>query len=90
MIIPRLMREFIEEECGTAIRHQLLAEIGKHGATKAEVLREFNYNRFNVYLDFERQEARIQDELDVSNEGTCSMSLAEFAAALNRGGASGS
>ena len=84
MIIPRLLREFIEEESEEAVRHQLLAEIATHGTTKTEVLREFTYNRFNVYLDFERQEARIEDELDVSDEGTCSMSLAEFATALTR------
>jgi hypothetical protein len=78
---PGLLGEFLALECDTGIRQMLLAEIGKHGAVKADVVREFNFNVFDVRLDFLAGSVTIYDVLDAKRE--CVVTLPEFMAALN-------
>ena len=78
-----LLKEFLAEECDAAVREKLIAEITQHGAARANVVREFAFNRFNIRIDFEGEEVRIEDDLDTREQGSCSISLAEFAATLN-------
>ena len=79
----RLLNEFMAQDCDAAVRQRLLAEITKHGEARAGVVREFNFNRFNIYLDFRGGKVRIEDELDVSEMGSHTISIAEFTAVLN-------
>jgi hypothetical protein len=78
---PDLLDEFLALDCDTAIRQMLLAEISKHAAAKADVVREFNFNQFNVRLDFQASEVTIDDELDI--ERKCVVALPAFMAALS-------
>jgi len=80
---PRLLSEFFDLDCDATVRQILLAEIRTHGTEKTDVVREFNFNQFNIYLDFQNRQVKVEDELDVSEQGSCFVSLAEFAAALN-------
>lgn len=79
-----LLQEFLSQDCDAAIKQKLLDEIAEHGAARVDVVREYTFNRFNVHLDFQKQEAVIDDELDVSADGSCRLSLDEFAAALGK------
>jgi len=83
MSTHRLLNEFLAQDCDATVRQKLLAEIAKHDATRVDVVREFTLNRFNVRLDFRAGEVKVEDELDASELGSCSLPLAEFTAALN-------
>ena len=83
MSTHHLLNEFLAQDCDAAVRQKLLAEITTHGATRVDVVREFTLNRFNVRLDFQGGEVKVEDELDTSEQGSCSLSLAEFTTALN-------
>jgi hypothetical protein len=84
MIMPPLLSEFLAQDCDPTIRQKLLAEIGKHGTAKADVVRDFNFNRFNVQLDFQSGVVKVEDELNTSEQGSCSVSLSDFATALDK------
>lgn len=79
-----LLKDFLRRDCNETVHQTLLAEIGKYGPAKADVVRDFNFNRFNVHLDFQNGNVRLDDELDTSEQGSCSISLSDFVAALNR------
>lgn len=83
MIMHGLLKEFLEQDCDAAVHQKLIAEITRHGAVRTEVVREFTFNRFNICLDFQNGNVRVEDELDTSEAGSCSVSLADFASALN-------
>jgi len=79
----RLLSEFLSQDCNAAVRQTLLDEIRLHSTTKTTlVVREFTFNRFNVVLDFLAGNARIEDELDPSAQGSCRIPLSEFSAVL--------
>lgn len=77
-----LLRQFLAQDCDSQVRQKLLAEINSHGAVRTDVVREFNFNRFNVYLDFQNGSVRVEDELDTTEAGSCYMPIADFARAL--------
>lgn len=83
MNTQRLLNEFLAEDCEEHVRKMLISEINTYFTTKADVVREFTFNRFNVRLNFQDGSAKIEDELDTSEDGSFSFSLAEFVAALN-------
>lgn len=74
---------FLAEDCDESVRQMLLAEISTHTKANSGVVRDFAFNRFNVSLDFHCRETKIEDDLDTSEQGRISLSLAEFTAVLN-------
>jgi hypothetical protein len=83
MIMLSLLKQFLDQDCDAGVRQKLLTEINKHSTVKTDVVREFNFNRFNVHLDFRNGSARIEDELDKSEAGSCMVPIADFSSALN-------
>jgi hypothetical protein len=77
-----LLAEFLGEDCDATLAMEILAEIAKFSPTKADVLRQYTMNRFNLFLDFQRDHVRIEDDLDPSDEGTLILSIDAFAAAM--------
>lgn len=61
----RLLEEFIDEECNESIYRMLISEIEQLEKENVVKLKEYTFNRFNLYLDFENGSVRIEDELNV-------------------------
>jgi len=78
-----LLKQFLEEDCDAGIRQMLLTEINRHATVRTAVVREFNFNRFDVYLDFQSESVRVDDDLDTSEAGSCTIPMTDFASALN-------
>jgi hypothetical protein len=78
-----LLNEFLAQDCDAAVRQNLLAEITNYGTARVDVVRKFTLNRFNVRLDFQSGEVKVEDELDTREQGSCSLSLTDFTAALD-------
>jgi len=72
-----LLELFIKEDCDQHAQSVLLAAIkAKSGTTAVE---DFTFNRFNVRLDFNADEAVIDDDLNPA-DGECRLPLNGFAA----------
>jgi hypothetical protein len=76
-----LMNEFFAEDCDAAVRQELVGEINRSVST--DVTREYTFNRFNLRMNFRDGTVLIGDELNVSDEGSCSLSLEEFSVVLS-------
>jgi hypothetical protein len=81
---PTLLEQFIEEECTAQVRRLILdAERFRPPSQRS---RQFEFNRFNLTLDFEAQRATVDDETDVSPTGTFDLPLRDLVAILERDG----
>jgi hypothetical protein len=72
-----LLAQFAREELTPGVR-QLLKQALARGREGTKLLDAFEFNRFNVVLDFERRTAVAEDDLDVSPAGTVEIRLPEF------------
>lgn len=79
---PRLLHEFFARDCDNYVATLLGDEISKHWKKSAEVRLEFEFNTFNIALDFKRKIVEVEDDLDSSPEGSCRVSLEEFVKGL--------
>lgn len=77
-----LLSEFLAEDCDSTVRGQLLAALDQHKTSQGSVLREFNFNRFNIHFDLTQNLVTVDDELDTGESGSCTISLTAFVAAL--------
>jgi hypothetical protein len=82
MQTPSLLEQFVRDECNDHVRG-LLNEALASGKTQATVKR-FEFNRFEVALDFEALTATVEDVLDASDDGVQEISLSDFFSAVNR------
>lgn len=71
-----LLELFIKEDCDQHAQSVLLAAIEAKSGTAA--VEDFTFNRFNVRLDFNADEAVIDDELNPA-DGECRLPLDSFA-----------
>ena len=74
---PTLIEQFVREELTVDVR-QLLKEALAREPEGAKLRSEFQFNRFNVVLDFERMIAVVEDDLDVSPAGTAEIQTGTF------------
>jgi hypothetical protein len=72
-----LLQQFLRLEVNATVRQLLQDALADPEPRKAR--REFEFNRFNVKLDFERQVAVIDDETDTSSAGSVEIELEQFA-----------
>jgi hypothetical protein len=79
-MIRELVTEFLAQECSLSVRHNLLEEIIRHRGRP--VVRDHTFNRFNVRVDFENDRVVIDDDLDISDRGSCGMLVEKFVAAI--------
>lgn len=77
-----LLKEFLSNDAPDDVRLELLIAIREGMKSPIRVLQEFNYDRFNIYLNFQTKEVVIQDDLDVSPEGEHKLDMIEFKKAL--------
>ncbi|WP_339521411.1 hypothetical protein [Pseudomonas sp. EL_65y_Pfl2_R96] len=74
-----LLKKFLQEELDASTREVLrlaIMEARKSGSVVA--VREFEFNLFDVVIDFERQVVIVQDVLLPATDEGVSISLAEF------------
>ena len=72
-----LLEQFVREELNAGVR-QFLKEALVRGRDGAKLADAFEFNRFNVVLDFERRVGVVEDDLDVSPTGSVEIPLPEF------------
>ncbi|WP_425628484.1 hypothetical protein [Vibrio neptunius] len=82
--MSNLMSEFVSQECTDSVSRMLISEIEKLSNDNEAQFREFAFNRFNVYLDFNKNEVRLEDDLDPEESGVLSLSLNSFLEAIKK------
>jgi len=78
-----LLNAFFSQDGNSYVCHKLLDAIHKQRATGLPLVSEFNFNRFNVILDFEKQQVILQDDLMMDSEWEYHLELNEFEKLLN-------
>jgi len=77
---PSLLEQFLKEECTSHVRKLICETALNRSPAKASAA--FEFNRFNLRLDFARGLAVLDDELDVSTSGSVELSVDELLAVL--------
>lgn len=78
-----LLNRFIDEECNDAIKSSLIADIENEKLNKNREIKEYNFNIFNIYVNFKIGKVIIEDEIshfDVN--GQFEVSLTDFVNSL--------
>jgi hypothetical protein len=79
---PSLFEQFLHEECTANVRELIRNAAAE--SDQGQARREFEFNRFNLSLDFESGTATIEDETDVSEKGSVSIALSELLDRIGR------
>ena len=79
-----LLNTFPSEDGDAYTRRELLDAISEQRTTGTPLVRKFTFNRFNIVLDFETNQALLEDDLTVGSEGDYKIDLAEFERALQQ------
>ncbi|MBW1650880.1 MAG: hypothetical protein JRJ44_09470 [Deltaproteobacteria bacterium] len=79
---PTIVDEFFTEDCNLSIQQMLIEAIKNY--LGQSVVREYTFNRFNVRIFFKDNKVLIEDELMISEEGECEISLSEFEERLRK------
>ncbi|HEY4176749.1 MAG TPA: hypothetical protein VGM90_07955 [Kofleriaceae bacterium] len=69
-----LVLQFVDEECIPYVRDLLRAALSDHAPPRSH----FDFNRFSITLDKMAGTAMVIDDLDVSENGSQSVSLERF------------
>jgi hypothetical protein len=64
----KIYKEFMEAECNDYVRHLLIEEIKKGLSSNEQSVSKHSFNRFNVNLDFQKNEAVIEDVIMYDND----------------------
>jgi len=73
-----LFDQFAREDATPYARELIRDAVREHEERPALELKTFEFNRFEVKLDFLNQVAVLEDEFDVSPSGTLQLPLDEF------------
>ncbi len=73
-----LLEQFLWEEADPHVRGLILGAVHEHERRPDEVQRKFEFNRFEVTLDFIGDVALIEDVLDPGPDGEVRIQLGEF------------
>lgn len=78
-----LLQQFIEEEATPHVRRLIVNAVHEHEGRPQETQRRFEFNRFEVTLDFDGGVATIEDVLDSASSGEVRLQLGEFIQCLS-------
>jgi hypothetical protein len=81
-MIAKLLDIFLAEDGDVYVRHKLLDAICNYRTGGMSVVRKYTFNRFNVTLDFEKNEVTVEDDLMLDQKSECKLSVEEFEKAL--------
>ncbi|PYB72720.1 hypothetical protein [Pseudomonas soli] len=76
-----LMEQFIAQELNASVRSVLNGAIAERAGSDNVLIREFEFNCFDVILDFERGVVRLQDALSSGVENYTELLLSDFISA---------
>ncbi len=75
-----LMKQFLDQEATPYVRKLLRDSISVRSSS--EMRKRFEFNCFEILLDFESNTVLIEDVMDVGPSGTLRVDMAEFAKCL--------
>lgn len=81
-----LLEQFLKEEANPHVRRVILGAVQEHEMRPNEAQRKFEFNRFEVTLDFIGDVALIEDVLDPASSGEVRLRIGEFVGRLSREG----
>jgi len=73
-----LMEKFIAQELNASVRFVLNEALDERAHSDSVLIREFEFNCFDVVLDFERGVVKLQDVLSSGFESSTEFPLSEF------------
>lgn len=77
-----LLLKFLSEEATPHVRKLILDAVEEQGSFKQRNRYRFEFNRFEVTLDFVHDTATLEDVLDPESSGECRLRLGEFVQCL--------
>jgi hypothetical protein len=78
-----LLQQFLEEEALPHVRNLIMAAIIEQQKRPGESRKKYEFNRFEVTLDYVHSIAEIQDILDHGESGQTSVSFKELMCLLS-------
>jgi pterin-4a-carbinolamine dehydratase len=78
-----LLEQFLREEASSHVRDLILDAVQEHEQRSNQVRKKFEFNRFEVTLDFVSDVALIEDVLDPAPSGEVRLQLGEFIRCLS-------
>jgi len=82
--VVSLLEQFLKEEADPHVRGLILGAVHEHENRSDEAQRKFEFNRFEVTLDFIGGIAVIEDVLDPAFSGEVRLQLGEFVRRLSQ------
>ena len=77
-----LIQQFLREEATPEIRALLLRALDGRQSDANRQRQEFEFNKFDVLIDFQAGTVKIDDDLDISAGGEETCSIEEFESLL--------
>lgn len=77
-----LLQEFINQEATPSVCKLILDRVGQLNEQPKESIHKFEFNRFEITLDFSNKVVFIEDVLEPGPDGELSVGLDEFMDAL--------
>ena len=81
--MSNLLDQFVSEECTDSLSNMLSNEIGAL-QNNGPQFKEYTFNRFNLYVDLMKGEARLEDDLDPDESGVLTVPLDRLLEAIKR------
>ncbi|WCM94647.1 hypothetical protein M5C99_08055 [Acidovorax sp. NCPPB 2350] len=76
--MPQLIEQFLAEEASSYVRKLIIEAIRENAAHPLEIRRKFEFNRFEVIIDFDKNSVMIQDVLEAGSAGEFGLQISEF------------
>jgi hypothetical protein len=73
-----LVKQFLAEEAGPSVQKLIVDAVGECREKSDEVQKRFEFNRFEITIDFLKSTVLIEDVLDSGASGETSLPLDKF------------
>lgn len=73
-----ILEQFLAEEAVPYVRKLIVDAVSEHQAKPNELQKRFEFNRFELTLDFENKSVLIEDILQTGQNGEIHLALDEF------------
>ena len=81
-----LLEQFLREEASPYVRGVIVDAVHEHDKCSNQAQKKFEFNRFEVTLDFIGDVALVEDVLDPASSGEVRLQLGEFIRCLSQEG----
>jgi acetyl/propionyl-CoA carboxylase alpha subunit len=78
-----LLKQFLEQEATPYVRKLIFETVIKHAEKPEEIIRRFEFNRFEITLNFSDRSVLIEDVLESGPHGEMMIEMDEFMRALD-------